>query len=1090
MVAVFTGTGLGLFNTSMTQLGGASWGSGGLGQLRGGQSVNLSTGNLVLQELDESLLVRGLSAGLLRTYNSRGTVGGQGQDGWVTGFERNVTLGGTLNAAGSTVSLTTGDGQTLVFTYSGTANTYVTTGGDGAHDSITWNGTALQWTYVEGSTRREELYADHASATLKGRLLRIRDLKSDGTTPAQYDIVYDASNRISEVRSIDGSGASADAIVFAYNGATTQLISITTREGGVTKSQLSYGYDGVGRLSWVQTDLTPEVTSDNTWDGTAAANNDGKRFRTSYTYVSGTASDLRIASVSTSDGVTVAYTYEADGSGGYRVKTVTQGSAVDGSTQTTSFTYNAGSTDVVDGAGRTWTYEYDASGQLTGVLSPAVNGLRQKTSYTYDTAGNLTRMTQAPSAGGAAALDTVFKYDANGNRILQRDLQGNTIEWTYDATTQQLLTEKRYTVADADGLDPTHAGNTNLPSGALTSNYIYDSRARLRFLVNAEGEVTEFTYATGGNGIGQIASERRYLGASYSGTYDETSLNSWATNATAMRKSSSALITYSYDAKGRLSQSAQYATVSADVNGTGVLDAATGLTNFSYDAQGLLRQKITVHGAGRSLAGAAPNSSEVTDYLYDGMGRLLSVLSRDIATTAMPDPRIDPTGYAAWVAANDATTVLSTYAYVDSANQIKLTTDTGVVRTEARNRAGLLLSSSEVGTVSGASVTRTTQFYYDNTGRLRASEDAAGARSYVFYDNAGRQVATVDGTGAVVQTVYDGIGRVVQSVAYATRVDTSTWLSSGAVTRTELVFAATAPTLTAGQAWVQTSAANDRTASRSYDSAGRLSTETVVGVDASQTRKTTYTYDAAGRLLQVSVTDGANTAATARTTRYLYDAADRQIATIDALNHVTETVYDFGGRVVKTIRYANASGSPAATTLAALRPSPNSKDQITRTFYDGRGNQTGVLESIGDANTEGYLTEVVYDEASNLRAVKAYAKKLTGLSGSETLATLRTSATTGAPAEAFRLTQRGYNALGQLITELNHEGTTTRYTYDEAGRLVKTEAAQGSSEVREGNLRFDVFGNLIGELTGEGSTHLIGGMSESQLDALYAQYGT
>ena len=552
MVAVFTGTGLGLFNTSMTQLGGASWGSGGLGQLRGGQSVNLSTGNLVLQELDENLLVRGLSATLLRTYNSRGTVTGQGQDGWVTGFERNVTLSGTLNNAASTVSLTTGDGQTLVFTYSGTANKYVTTGGDGAHDSITWNGTAKQWTYVEGSTRREELYADHASATLKGRLLRIRDLKSDGTTPAQYDIVYDANNRISEVRSIDGSGASADAIVFAYNTAG-QLASISTRENGsaTLRTQVSYGYenlDGSGRLVWVQTDLTPELTSDNGWDAGTAANNDGKRFRTSYTYVSATASDLRIASVSTSDGVTVAYTYESDGSGGYRVKTVTQGSAVDGSTQTTSFTYNAGSTDVVDGAGRTWTYEYDASKQLTGVLSPAVNGLRQKTSYTYDASGNLTRMSQAPSAGGAAALDTVFKYDTNGNRILQRDLQGNTIEWTYDATTQQLKTEKRYTVADADGLDPTHVGNTHLPSGALTSNYIYDSRARLRFVVNAAGEVTEFTYATSGNGIGQIASERRYLGASYTGTYDETSLNSWATNATAMRKSNSALSSYSYDA--------------------------------------------------------------------------------------------------------------------------------------------------------------------------------------------------------------------------------------------------------------------------------------------------------------------------------------------------------------------------------------------------------------------------------------------------------------------------------------------------------------------------------------------------------------
>jgi YD repeat-containing protein len=612
MVAVFTGSGLGLYNTSYTQLGFATGGNAGIGQSRENQYVNLATGNLVLQDLDESLIARGLNAAFLRTYNSRGVVAGTGQDGWVTGFERNLTLTGTLNAAGSTMTLNTGDGQSVVFTYSGTANTYTTTAGDGAHDRLVWNGTV--WTYTEGSSRREERYADHANATLKGRLLWIRDLRSDGTTPAQYDIIYDASNRISQVRSIDGAAAaSRDAIVFTYNTAG-QLASISTREGGTTRVQVTYGYengDGSGRLAWVQTDLTPEITTDNTWDATTAANNDGRRFRTSYTYVSTTASDLRIASVSTSDGVTVAYTYEADGAGGFRVKTVTRGNAGDGSTQTTTFVYNAGSTDVIDGAGRTWTYEYDANRQLVGVLEPAVDGLRQKTSYTYDASGNLIRVAQAATAGGTAVLDTVFRYDTNGNRILQRDLRGNTIAWTYNGA-NQVTEETRYTVADADGLDPNHTGTTNLPSGALTTRYIYDSRNRVRFVVNAAGEVRELNYATSGNGIGQLASERRYLGATYSGAYTEAALNAWATDAAALRKSNSALTVYGYDAKGRVSQTETYATVSADVNGTGVLDAATDLVRYTYDAQGLLRQKITVRGAGRTLAGRIGISNDIS----------------------------------------------------------------------------------------------------------------------------------------------------------------------------------------------------------------------------------------------------------------------------------------------------------------------------------------------------------------------------------------------------------------------------------------------------------------------------------------------
>ena len=1084
MVAVFTGMGLGLYNTSYTQLGTAFGSNVGIGQSRESQYVNLATGNLVLRDLDETLLVRGMNAAFLRTYNSRGVVSGTGQDGWITGFERNVSLTGTLNAAGSTMTLTTGDGQSVVFAFSGTANLYTSTSGDGAHDTLTWNATTSQWTYVEGSTRREELYENHASATLKGRLARIRDLRTDGTAPAQFDIVYDASNRVSEVRSIDGTALAAnrDALVFTYNTAG-QLASISTREGGTVRSQVTYGYenaDGSGRLAWVLTDLTPDVSTDNAWDGGVAANNDGKRFRTSYTYASATASDLRIASVTTSDGVSVAYTYEADGSGGYRVKTVTQGSAGDGSAQTTTFTYGAGTTDVTDGVGRTWTYQFDAAGQLSAVLEPAVDGLRQKTSYTYDASGNVIRISQAPSAGAAAVLDTVFRYDANGNRTLQRDLQGNTIEWTYNAA-NQVTAEIRYTGADADGLDPNHTGTTNLPSGALTTRYIYDSRNRVRFVLDPTGVVREMTYATSGNGVGQVATERVYLGATYGGTtYTEAALNTWATDSVALRKASSQLTVYGYDAKGRMSQSEAYATVTADANGTGVLDAATDLVRYTYDAQGLLRQRITVRGAGRTLAAAAPATSEIVDFVYDGMGRLLTQLARAASTAAMPDARTDAAGYATWLAANDGATLLTVYAYTDSGSQIRISTDAGATRTTTFNRAGAIGAVSESGTVAGSTVTRTTQNWYDASGRLRASQDANGGRSYYFYDGDGRLSAVVDPTGAVTRTVYDGIGRVVQQVAYARTVATAGWLSGSTVTKDTLIFAATAPALGANQAWVQTDASNDRTASRTYDTSGRIATQT----DPSGLL-TTFVYDAADRLQSSTVSKPGDATAVARTARYFYDAANRVVATLDAEGYLSESIYDAGGRVVRQVRYANATSAAlrASGTLAQLRPAAHANDQTTRYFYNARSLLVGTLDA------EGYLTENIYDEAANQRAVKAYAKQLTGLTGSETLSALQTLAATGAPTEPFRLTQRSFNALGQVAVEQDFQGTVTNYIYDEAGRLVKTQAAAGTSEVREGNLRYDVFGNLIGELAGEGSTRLISGMTEAQIDAIYAQYG-
>ncbi|GAA4798967.1 putative Ig domain-containing protein [Lysobacter hankyongensis] len=1081
MVAVYTGNGLGLFNTSLTQLGNA--GGGRIGQGASSQYVNLATGNLVVQDLDESLLVRGFGASLLRTYNSRGTVAGQGQDGWITGYERRLSLNNTLNTVGSTMVLTTGDGQTVAFAWSGTANRYVSTAGDGAHDTLTWDGASATWTLVEGGSQREEQFANHADPLLQGRLLRIRDLRSDNGVPAQYDVVYDGAGRVSEVRAVDGAGAAGDAIVFGYNGAG-QLATIHTRENGVLRSQVSYGYefaDGSGRLAWVQTDLTPQNAGDNTWDATVPGNNDGKRFRTAYTYVSTVASDLRIATINTGDGVSVAYAYEADGSGGYRVKSVTLGGGVDSPAQTTTFTYRGNATDVVDGNGRTWTYEYDADRQLTAVIDPAIDGLRRKTEYRYDSAGNLTRMFQAPFAGAAAQLDTTFEYDVNGNRTLQRDLLGNTVTWTHNAA-NQVLTESRYTVPAVPGQGK---ATYTPPSGELSRKYVYDSRNRLRFEIDATGAVRELVYATSGNGVGQVASERRYLGEAYTGLLDEASLSAWATNATAMRRANSALTVYNYDGKGRLSQAVSYAAVSADATGNGVLDAATSIVNHVYDAQGLLRQKITVHGPSRTLAGAPPAGSEVVDYVYDGMGRLLSVLSRDASTGAMPDAIADPSGHAAWLAANDAATVLTTYAYADSGRQVWTTLDSGLLRLDQYTRTGQVGIVTEFDTVNPVA-NRYTYHYYDGKGQLRGSRDASGGMRYFFYDDAGRLTGTVDETGAVVRTRYDDMGRAVETVAYASRVDTTGWLSlvkGGATTvvKDRLLFSLTSPKPGDADVWVHLDAANDRSLLRSYDSAGRLATET----DAAGL-VTTYTYDGASRLIATTIAKPGDSSVVPRRTRMFHDAEGRLLATLDAAGYLVETKYDAAGRAVRTLRYATAAPEALRLTgtLTELRPSaPDAADQVTRLFYNARNQQIGMLDA------EGHLTEFAYDEAYNLREVKNYAKRLTGLNGEESLTTLRNAALHQPPAEAYRTTRRSYNALGQLTVELNHEGTATRYLYDDAGRLVKTQSAHATSEIREGNLRYDVFGNLIGELSGQGSTHLLPGMTEAEIDAIYAQYG-
>lgn len=1095
MVAIFTGNGLGVFNSSVTQLGQS--GGGRLGQSRETWGVNAATGNLVLQALDESILNRGMSATALRTYNSRGQVSGAGQDGWVTGYERWIELDGELNAAGSAVRYHNGDGEQIVYRFDATRGLYVSTAGDGAHDVIMWDesgwirGRDGHWgnqEYFESDEYRQSGEFDPHPRAL---------LRSFSQFSVSYNVNYDASGRVSEVVSSVGY-PNGDAILYTYVGNTSQLASIATRESGVVRTQVSYGYDGVGRLSWVQTDLTPDNAADNAWSANAA-DNDGRLFRTQYVYVSGDASDLRIASVTTSDGASVSYTYETDGAGGWRVKTVTEGAAVDGSARTVTFVYRSGETDVVDAAGRTWTYRYDADRQLIAMLAPAVNGQRQMTSYEYDAAGNVTRLTTrsfdtTTGATGAGIEEQRFRYDSRGNRIQQRDLLGNVVAWTYNQA-NQVASETRYTVADVDGLDADEAGNWSAPSGALTTRFVYENdwSDRLRFVINAEGEVTERGYTSGPPYYDNLLSyERRYLGARYSGEFNTTALTTWAYYAGDKKYANSTLTTYAYDAKGRLQKSVEYAAVvDASVAydpatgigpGSGILDAAATITWYSHDAQGLLRQSVVSRGEGRASNGALAGS-EVTDYVYDGMGRLLGVVRRDAATTD----------------GNDAQTLQTTYSYIDSSNRIQVTQDTGLIRVEARNRAGELLSVSETGMVSGASTTRSVRNYYDNTGRLRASEDAAGGRSYFFYDEAGRLVATVDATGAVARSEYDAGGHIVRTTRHAVALNTQGWVVADVVSMRELVFAPTLPaTLAADQAWVAQTAA-DRVAEMRYDTAGRL-----IQASDNAGSETSYVYDGAGRLVSTTAwgdwiyTGGGwgdapsmkmarppTMVREARTTRMFYDGADRLVATLDAEGYLSESVYDAGGRPVKVIRYATATNSAyrASGTLAQLRPVAATADQVTRMFHDARGRQIGLLDA------EGYLSESTYDEQNNQRASRAYARQLTGLTGLESLATLRAAALSGAPVEAYRETRNSYNGLGQLVTSLDHEGVVTRYHYDESGRLVKTEMAPGTSEVRANGQRFDVFGNLIGELDGDGAALLQANMGEAQLDALYAQYG-
>ncbi|WP_369914779.1 DUF6531 domain-containing protein [Xanthomonas sp. NCPPB 3005] len=1051
MVAVFTGNGLGLFDSSLSKLGAANGGAAGLGRGQDRQFINVANGNLVLQGRDEFLNFRGLPISMVRTYNSFGQLSDTGSDGWVTGFERRVELVGTLGASDSKVRLQMGDGQSVEFLYDADSQSYQTTAGSGAKDNIVWDAGAKTWTYTEGSTRQQEVYADHADGALRGRLLKIVSTTTDAATPAAFDVVYDSAGRVIKVRAANGSQA-GDAMLFAYD-AQGRLTGLSTRENGVELTQAAYEYDALGRLTAVVTDLTPGNAADNAWDAVNLASNDGLRFRTEYSYAGDT---LRIASVRQSDGFLVSYDYYADG----KVKTVVYGAGEQA--QKSIFSYDASTltTQVTDGNGQPWSYQYDSAGRLVQQAGPSIDGLRDLTTYTYDVAGNLVQSKQTRGDEMLARVDN--RYDERGNRLWQWDGEGRATHRIYSAT-NQVLSETTYT-----DVDP---GRTGLQDAVGTkTTYVYDERDRVRFIVNSYGAVTEIRYATSGNGIGQKSATITYNGgtgfAHYTGSLAapaEAELAQWAQD----NKAAGNVTAYAYDARGQLVQELQYEAVGS--SGEGELNAFAKITRYTYDAQGLLRQQVIVHGASRSADPMAATDplSEITDYVYDGMGRLLSTLRHGSAATTELAAS-DPTAY-------DVMTRQTTYFYADSGRQTQITSDAGMVRTETRNDQGRVVSISESGMSNGVMETHVSQNVYDELGRLRATKDFRGMWSYYFYDSKGRLSATIDAALNVFVNEYDGADRRIRFIAYNNGVNTSSWMGDlGSIPKS------------LGDLKINADPENDRATRYNYDDAGLLISQ----IDGSGA-VLSYQYD--GKRQLVKAVQG--TDSEARVTRYFYDALGNNEGSLDAEGYLTRRINNYFGKTIHEIKYVTKVDLALRDkeSMTELIPQGRSSDQKTTYFYTGLGTVAGVIDS------EGYMTRYTESDDGNTK-MKQVAKLPIAEFYRETSLTTAWGAalaTAADPAETIAVRKELYNELGELVAvETNQaenwigSGVTLEYFYDDAGRLQSTAVRDADGTSKLSFRRYDAFGNLVAELGAQGASVLGPDMPEDEIQQVFLELGT
>lgn len=702
--------------------------------------------------------------------------------------------------------------------------------------------------------------------------------------------------------------------------------------------------------------------------------------------------------------------------------------------------------DVVDSMTFTTSYRANAQGQLTEILSPTVGGARLSTKYQYDVRGNVIQVTDGLNQV------TVFQYDANDNLILTRDAVGNTVTWTYSAANQK-LTETRYLVPDLDQAGPV------LPTQPMTTRYVYDAENHLRFTVSSEGRVTETRYDAAGN----LANTLRYLLNPYNviplaptTALTEAQLIAWvATQPLGYLERTD----YAVDFRGQVQTATTYTSVNA--SGAGVVDGTESKTQFVYDQRGKLLKTISGKG-------------DTTQYTYDGMGRVLTTID-----------------------ALNRTTITS---YDDVNAKTKVTLVNGLATTSTYDKAGRLISV--VDTNAANTTLGTTQYFYDAENRLRLTQDPTGVRNFRFYDDAGRLVAQVDGTGSATEYRYNAANQVTRTIRYATALS--------AATQGSLVDATGKPTNVAFASIRPAPSGADTSAWRVYDAAGRLvkTVDAEGGVvdtvyDGASQQKQTIAYYTRLTADAISALGDAPSAATATVAggandRYTYNFYDKDgllVGSIDGEGYLTEHVYNYVGHVVTDIRRARPILSDTATSawqtriptwntlgtgaIGNARPADHADDQSTFYFYNASGQLNGVVDA------EKYLTEFVYDRAGNRAKTIRYATRLVNpFTTSSTVTLLRPQLNAEDQANVV-----AYDALNRIFQETTPEGTVTQYTYDNVGNLTRTDKALGIPETRTLQARYDLQGRLIGELTGEGSNQITAGMTQTQIDAIWRDWG-
>ncbi len=418
---------------------------------------------------------------------------------------------------------------------------------------------------------------------------------------------------------------------------------------------------------------------------------------------------------------------------------------------------------------------------------------------------------------------------------------------------------------------------------------------------------------------------------------------------------------------------------------TGIIDVGGNLWTYGYDVS-------------NDLTSLTDPNTHATSFTYNFADRVSSVTQPDNSTESLIAEQMN--GLAApgtGTSANPAPAVL-----LATGDQAQFTDGNNNVWTTNLDWLGFGLDVQD-----GNPLGNTTLTYINTNGLAWMSANALGQANYSFFDNRGNTTETVNPDNSTQLDTYNSFGEVLTSTNELGAVTTDTYNNKGDLTQvTDALGNSTTYAYNGAGLVTSTTDANGHTTTNNYNALNELTSTT----DA-MNNTTTYAYNNAGQV-------DSETNALGYITTYSFNAMNWMTGKTVPVSSGVNATYTYGfdkvGNQTSVTSPITATQNATSTSkfdaMNRLLKSIDPLGDATSYYYDGAGNNTGIVDPMGNA------TVYTFNAAGEQIGVSV---PLTG-SGSNTV---------------FSTTTYTYNAAGYKITKTDALGNTWTYTYTNRGQL-------------------------------------------------------